>query len=125
MRMQPCEARVPIVQGSPVPWMPTPPVMPSQRALSGFSADPPGTTSLRYAPAQGWSGADQAGLTALLVIEKRPDGVGYAGMPTATPKVLRHLRRLNSRSLKPLLLMVSTVGYCALRSRLRTSGCTF
>ena len=32
MRMQPCEAAVPIEPGSPVPWMPTPSTMPIQRA---------------------------------------------------------------------------------------------
>ena len=48
----------------------------------------------------GRAGAVQAGLTALLAIEKRPVGVGYAGMPTATPYVLESLRFLNRRSLK-------------------------
>ena len=43
MRMQPCEAREPIDHSSPVPWMPTPSASPSQRALSGFSEEPPGT----------------------------------------------------------------------------------
>ena len=47
MRMQPCDAREPIEPGSPVPWMPTPLTMPIQRALSGFSAEPPATVSLR------------------------------------------------------------------------------
>ena len=46
MRMQPWEARLPIEPGAPVPWMPTPLTMPSQRALSGFSAEPPATVSL-------------------------------------------------------------------------------
>jgi lipoprotein-anchoring transpeptidase ErfK/SrfK len=36
MRMHPCDARVPIDHGSDVPWMPTPPTIPSQRALSGL-----------------------------------------------------------------------------------------
>src|SRR5919112_5575107 len=78
MRMQPWEAAVPIEPGMPVPWMPTPLTMPIQRAFSGFSAEPPGTTSLRYAPAHGLSGAVQAGLTALFVMLNRPEGVGYA-----------------------------------------------
>ena len=41
MRMQPCEARLPIDQSSPVPWMPTPSVMPIHRAFSGFRSARP------------------------------------------------------------------------------------
>src|SRR5262249_2260472 len=47
IRMQPCDAALPIDSGMPVPWMPTPLTMPIQRALSGFSAEPPATDSLR------------------------------------------------------------------------------
>ena len=43
MRMQPWEARLPIDHDSEVPCMPTLPVTPSQRALSGLSGAPPGT----------------------------------------------------------------------------------
>ena len=100
MRMQPCDAAVPIEYSAAVPWIPTPPTIPSHRALRGFSALPPSTTSLRYAPAHGSSGALHAGLTALLRIEKRPVGVSKPGAPTAIPYVLRHLRFLNRRSLK-------------------------
>ena len=52
MRMQPCEARVPIDQSWPVPWMPTPFAMPIQRAFSGLAAVPPCTVVLVMA-AQG------------------------------------------------------------------------
>ena len=37
MRMQPCEARLPIEYSCEVPWMPTPPAIPIQRARSGFA----------------------------------------------------------------------------------------
>src|SRR4051794_10594423 len=100
MRMQPCDAREPIDPGTPVPWIPTPLTIPIQRAFSGFSAEPPATVSFAYAPAHGLLGAVQAGLTALLEMLKRPVGVGYAGIPTATPYVLDSLRFLNRRSLK-------------------------
>src|SRR3954452_17161186 len=85
MRTHPCDARVPIEPDSAVPWMPTPLTIPIQRAFSGFCAEPPGTVSFRSAPAHGLSGTFQVGFTALLVIENRPFGVGYAGWPTATP----------------------------------------
>ena len=42
MRMQPCDARLPIEYSCEVPWMPTPPAIPIQRARSGFAAEPPG-----------------------------------------------------------------------------------
>ena len=42
IRMQPCEARVPIEPRSAVPWIPMPPRSPSQRALRGLSGEPPG-----------------------------------------------------------------------------------
>ena len=76
MRMQPCDAREPIEPDSAVPWMPTPPTIPIQRALSGFWAEPPATVSLRSAPAHGLSGTFQVGLTALSAIENSPFGVG-------------------------------------------------
>jgi hypothetical protein len=76
MRMQPWEARVPMDQSSPVPWMPTPSVMPIQRALSGLAADPPTTVVPASSPAQGLLGTDQTGLTCLLAMLKRPVGVG-------------------------------------------------
>ena len=47
MRMHPCDARLPIESSAAVPWIPTPPTMPSQRAFSGLSAAPPSMTSLR------------------------------------------------------------------------------
>src|SRR3954447_16630701 len=95
IRMQPCEARVPIEPGSPVPWMPTPFATPIQRAFSGFSEEPPATVSLRYAPAHGLFGAVHGGLTALLAMLNRPRGVGYAGWPTATPYDFENFSRLN------------------------------
>ena len=79
MRMQPCDAGVPIEPVWSVPWMPTPLTMPIQRAFSGFADEPPGTVSLANAPAHGLFGTLQVGFTALLAIEKRPVGVGYAG----------------------------------------------
>ena len=44
MRMQPCDAALPIEASSAVPWIPSPPKKPIQRALSGFSGTPPGMT---------------------------------------------------------------------------------
>ena len=76
MRMQPCEARLPIDQSSPVPWMPTPLTIPIQRAFSGLEALPPGVVEPASSPAHGEFGAVQAGLTCLFEIEKRPVGVG-------------------------------------------------
>ena len=68
MRMQPCDARVPIDQLSAVPWIPTPSAMPSQRALSGLFGAPPGITWPCSEPAQSEFGTCQAGLTALFWI---------------------------------------------------------
>src|ERR671916_2500820 len=85
MRMHPCEARVPIDHGMPVPWIPTAPETPIQRALSGLFAAPPATCWPAISPAHGEFGAVQVGLTCLDWIAKRPAGVGYAGSPTATP----------------------------------------
>ena len=85
MRMQPCEAWLPIVHGCPVPWMPTDPATPIQRALSGLSIAPPATCCPAISPAHGEFGAVQVGSTCLDWIANRPVGVGYAGMPTATP----------------------------------------
>ena len=76
MRMQPCEARLPIEYSCDVPWIPTPLTIPIQRARSGFAALPPGVVVPASSPAHGELGAVQAGLTCLLVIEKRPVGVG-------------------------------------------------
>ena len=76
MRMQPCEAREPIVQGWPVPWIPTAPLTPIQRALSGLSAAPPATDWPAISPAHGEFGAVHVGLTCLLWIENSPVGVG-------------------------------------------------
>ena len=85
MRMQPCDARVPIDHGSPVPWIPTDPSTPIQRALSGLFAAPPPTYWPAISPAHGEFGAVHVGLTCLLWIANWPVGVGYAGWPTATP----------------------------------------
>ena len=76
MRMQPWEAREPIDQGWPVPWIPTAPLTPIQRALSGLSGSPPATGWPPISPAQGEFGAVQVGLTCLLWRAKRPFGVG-------------------------------------------------
>ena len=76
MRMQPCEARFPIEYPSPVPWIPMPFAMPIQRALSGLPAEPPATVVPCSSPAHGEFGTDHVGLTCLLVMEKRPLGVG-------------------------------------------------
>ena len=76
MRMQPCDARVPIEQSWPVPWMPTLPETPIQRALSGFAALPPPTVVPASSPAHGLFGTDQTGSICLLWIAKRPLGVG-------------------------------------------------
>ena len=66
MRTQPWEAAVPIEPTLSVPWMPAPAKIPSQRALSGFSGVPPGTTLPRSLGAtQSEFGIVQAGLTAL------------------------------------------------------------
>src|SRR3954468_20336552 len=83
MRMHPCDARVPIDHGWPVPWMPTPPARPIQRALSGLFAAPPATDCPASSPAHGEFGAVQVGFTCFDVTENVPDGVGYAGCPTA------------------------------------------
>src|SRR4051794_8640244 len=95
IRMHPCDARVPIDHGWPVPWIPTPPASPIQRARSGLLAAPPGTCWPASSPAHGELGAVQVGFTCLDVTENVPDGVGYAGWPTATRYVLESLRRLN------------------------------
>ena len=42
MRTQPCEAALPSEARSAVPWKPTEPLKPIQRALSGLSGAPPG-----------------------------------------------------------------------------------
>ena len=76
MRMQPCEARVPMDHGWPVPWIPTPPASPIQRAFSGLLAAPPATDRPASSPAHGEFGAVQTGFTCLEVTEKMPDGVG-------------------------------------------------
>src|SRR3954454_4283591 len=68
MRTQPCEALWPIEPYSDgsMPWMPAPSMIPSQRALSGLAAVPPGTTLPRSAGAtQLEFGIVQAGFTAL------------------------------------------------------------
>ena len=69
-------SREPIDHGWPVPWIPTAPLTPIQRALSGLSAAPPATCWPAISPAQGEFGAVQVGLTCLLWIAKRPLGVG-------------------------------------------------
>src|SRR3712207_2894397 len=84
MRMHPCDARVPIDHGCPVPWMPTPSASPIQRALRGLLAAPPGTCVPASSPAHGEFGAVQTGFTCLDVTANVPRGVGYAGSPTAT-----------------------------------------
>jgi hypothetical protein len=76
MRMQPCDARLPIEYSCEVPWMPTPLAIPIQRARRGFEAEPPGVVVPASSPAHGEFGAVQAGLTCLLEIWKRPVGVG-------------------------------------------------
>ena len=84
MRIQPCDARVPIDPSSPVPWMPTPLAIPIQRALRGLAALPPVTVVPASSPAQGLFGTDQVGLTCLSWIANCPRGVGNCGWPTAT-----------------------------------------
>ena len=56
---------MPIEPVASVPWMPAPLKMPIQRALSGFSGVPPGTTVPARSPAQSEFGTCQAGLIAL------------------------------------------------------------
>ena len=57
---------MPIEFTASVPWMPAPAKIPSQRALSGFSGEPPGITLPRSPGAtQAELGIVQAGLTAL------------------------------------------------------------
>src|SRR3954465_5006588 len=107
--MQPCEAREPIDQSSAVPWMPTPSVMPSQRAFSGLLGAPPGITWPARDPAHAALGTCHAGLTCLEVIENSPAGVDRPAIPTAIPYVLEWRRGLNRRSLKGSRSMVSTV----------------
>ena len=63
MRMQPCDAYVPIDQSSLVPWMPIPSPRPMKRAFSGLSHAPPGIVRPAYEPAHGRFGAVHAGLT--------------------------------------------------------------
>ena len=48
-----------------VPWMPAPSKMPIQRALSGFSGTPPGTTVPARSPAQALFGTLQGTFTPL------------------------------------------------------------
>ena len=57
---------------------------PHPARLQRVAALPPVTVVPASSPAQGLLGTDQTGLTCLLVIEKRPRGVGYCGWPTAT-----------------------------------------
>ena len=67
-----------------MPWIPTPPASPIQRAFSGLLAAPPATDVPASSPAHGEFGAVQTGLTCFDVMANTPDGVGYAGWPTAT-----------------------------------------
>jgi hypothetical protein len=60
----------------PVPWIPMPLAMPSQRAFSGLLGEPPGIWVPASSRAQGEFGAVQTGSTALLVMRKEPLGVG-------------------------------------------------
>src|SRR3712207_5832489 len=99
IRMQPCDAREPIDHSSAVPWIPTEPFTPSQRALSGLFGAPPGIVWPRRLPAQSLFGTCHAGLTCLLWIENVPVGVSNPAAPIAMPYVLASLRRLKSRSL--------------------------
>jgi hypothetical protein len=84
MRMQPCEAAVPIDPELYVPWIPTPPMFrPIQRVPSGL----PGPGGMGCAPAaQGWFGGYHQGFRVFVRMEKLPSGVGHAGWPTATGK---------------------------------------
>src|SRR5919202_493010 len=94
MRTQPWEAAWPIVPYSlgSMPWMPAPSKMPSQRALSGFSGEPPGTTLPRSAGAtQEEFGMVHAGFTALFWMWYRPAGAGVEERPHDRPAQLAGL----------------------------------
>src|SRR5712671_2765972 len=84
MRMQPCEAEWPSDARLAVPWKPTDPLNPIQRATSGLPGSPPGIVLPASAPAQLDFGTCQAGLTCLDWIVNWPSGVGKVGSPTAT-----------------------------------------
>src|SRR3954447_17963491 len=65
--------------------MPTPgELRPIQRVQSGLPG--PGGTGLSPC-AQGDAGGDHQGFRPMTTISQRASGVGYAGCPTATPKV--------------------------------------
>ena len=72
--------------GLPVPWMPTPPSTPIQRALSGLSAAPPATGWPAISPAHGRV-RRRPGRVDLLASGGRTgrSGSGRRAWPTATP----------------------------------------
>src|SRR5690242_12984656 len=85
IRMQPCDARVPMEDEIGVPCMPMPGAdVPIQRVPSGLFT--PGGIGPRPA-AHGELGGNHVGFTCFWMTEKLPVGVGYAGWPTATGKL--------------------------------------
>src|SRR2546421_11032234 len=95
MRMQPCDAALPTEASAAVRGMPRPEKKPSQRAFSGLSGEPPGTTVPARSPAHASLGTYQAGSTVLSVMLYSPDGVSYPTAPTAIGYVFDGRRFLN------------------------------
>ena len=75
MRMQPCDAAVPIEDRLAVPWKPTPSPSAMNAALSGLRGSPGGIVWPASSPAHGRLGACQAGLRCLDWTRCRPRGV--------------------------------------------------
>ena len=83
MRTQPCEAAWPSEPASLVPWKPTEPLKPIQRATSGLSGSPPGMVLPARSPAHSELGTFQVGFFCMLCTLNWPVGVGWPGSPTA------------------------------------------
>src|SRR5215208_8495983 len=117
IRTQPCDARLPSEPMSLVPWKPTDPEIPTQRATSGFCGEPPGIVLPAIDPAQSESGTCQTGFFSLRSTAKRPFGVGNLGWPTATRYDLTTSPSLKTRTTCASWSTVMTVGFLAHTSR--------
>ena len=84
MRMQPCDAAVPSDPELAVPWKPTDPLKPIQRATSGLFGAPPGIVSPASDPAHAEFGTFQGGSICIVWTTNCPVGVGNSDEPTAT-----------------------------------------
>jgi hypothetical protein len=100
MRMQPCEARLPIDHGSEVPWIPIAPPSDMKITRSGLRGSPGGIVWPARLPAHALFGTCQAGFQSLPRTRKNPPGVPNPAAPTATPYVRTRRSRLKSRSRK-------------------------